>query len=294
MLNDRLVFVTGGTGFIGKHLVCHFANLGYGVAVATRRPNELFGGPSCANAVTLVDAEDASSYITSKMPHLVVHLATDYGRQSSESVRSANVEWPRTLLKAAAGYGATFINTDSFFSKECFAYSYLKDYIDSKKEFKRIGELESQNNKLRFFTMRLEHVYGEGDGDSKFIPMIIKKLKYGSDPINLTDGRQRRDFVYVKDVVEAYSIIARSHSQGSVKSQTFEVGTGHSAPLREIIEKIASIIGAKKSRLNFGTIEQKPDEIMDSYANNVSLLELGWAPSSIESETALRATVDSY
>ncbi|KIS42514.1 NAD dependent epimerase/dehydratase family protein [Kosakonia radicincitans YD4] len=166
-----------------------------------------------------------------------------------------------------------FISTDSFFGKYEKTYNYMKSYIVSKRQLNELAEIFCAENDLSFFNMRLEHVYGEGDGENKFIPFIIRSLQKNEHAIKCTTGLQKRDFVYIDDVVDAY--IAVINCEVKSKYTEFEVGTGVSRPLKEIIEEIKRQLPSDTS-IDYGAIPLRHDEIMDSKANTSALLNIGW------------------
>ena len=100
--------------------------------------------------------------------------------------------------------------------------------------------------------------------------------------INLTAGEQKRDFVYVEDVVDAYWKILKYHSMLSFDTselyQYYEIGTGKTICIRDLALIVKSLLSSK-TRLNFGAIPYREGEIMESKADISKLKELGWLPS---------------
>jgi nucleoside-diphosphate-sugar epimerase len=125
----------------------------------------------------------------------------------------------------------------------------------------------------------LEHIYGPKDDESKFISWFIKQLKNGTPEINLTSGTQKRDFIYVQDVVSAYLLLLekRVELNGFVE---FEVGTGQSIELKDFLNEIVLAFEEKygkkiTSKLNFGAIEMRIGEPYEIKAKIDVLLEMG-------------------
>ncbi|PQQ37787.1 hypothetical protein C6H68_11045 [Photorhabdus luminescens] len=143
----------------------------------------------------------------------VIHLATVYGREFDNfmEVESGNVTKPLKLLELTVEYNIpTFINTDSYFSKPHFNYQYMRPYIITKQHLNEWGKLLSNKYGFSFLNMRLEHVYGPRDNKGKFIPFILDALRNNNDEVKCTNGMQRRDFIYVLDVVNAFLTILKS------------------------------------------------------------------------------------
>jgi UDP-glucose 4-epimerase len=95
---------------------------------------------------------------------------------------------------------------------------------------------------LRYF-----NVYGPRQDPSSMYSGVISKfasaLAEGSQPTIFGDGRQTRDFVFVKDVVQANLRAMRSPNAG--QGQVFNVGTGLRASLLELLDVLAGFAGVK-------------------------------------------------
>ena len=79
-------------------------------------------------------------------------------------------------------------------------------------------------------------MYGPNDSE-KIFPSIISQIKDNPPFINLTKGEQRRDFIFINDVVRAYKIVLESCDALS-NFENFEIGTGKSISIRDLTEKI--------------------------------------------------------
>jgi CDP-paratose synthetase len=223
-----------------------------------------------------VNLEDI--FINNKID-VIIHAATNYGRESNDiiGIFDDNVEFPIKLLKFAISHGVKFfLNTDTFFTLD---YSYMRNYTLSKIHFREWGKLLSEENKINFINLKLEHIYGPYDDQKKFIPWFIKQIKDNVKEIYLTEGIQKRDFIYIDDVVNAYLKILDNllKFNGYVE---FEVGTGNSIELRQFLVLIYNLLKKKyktNTKLNFGAIPYRIGEPMNVNANNKTLIELGWS-----------------
>ena len=276
IVSDKTVIVTGASGFIGSHLINRLLGLDFKIIAVTRTLKNRENDKLVWIEWDCLDDYLINEFIT---PMAIIHLSTAYGKndESYSSLEVANVLLPLQLLELAVKHGINkFINTDSYFGKPEFDYQHMKPYVNTKNSFVKWGELISEKGSLQFFNMRLEHVYGPGDGEGKFIPYIVQSLMNNKAYVECTDGMQKRDFIYVDDVVSAYITILNATLD--VKFLEFEVGVGVSITVREFIEKIKNNIPNTKSRVMFGAIPQRYNEIMDSKANTAALKSLGWTP----------------
>jgi CDP-paratose synthetase len=286
-----IILLTGATGFLGSHLARSFVNDGHYVVAAVRDESETSKLLFTKN-ITLFNLSSRSieeAFQVPTVPEVVVHTATCYGRdgEGSKEVFACNLELPMNLMEAGSVAGVhTFINADTFYPA---VYSALPDYSLSKKQFLENGTQYSQEKALRFVNLRLEHVYGPGDARNKLIPSLIQKCLDHEPRIPLTRGTQKRDFIYVSDVVSAYSkVLARidSMAPGFIE---YGVGRGESISINEMALKIKKITNSR-SELEFGALPDREDELMDSLADNSALKRQGWEPE-VALEEGLTRTV---
>ncbi|VDZ82575.1 NAD-dependent epimerase/dehydratase family protein [Kluyvera intermedia] len=282
MNRKKIVVVSGASGFIGKHMLEALQLSGIFVIAITR--NVLRNDDSNLSDVKWCDWEKVESllaeYLIDSTFIAVIHLATEYGRNLSSlvEVEDSNVVKPLKLLDLAVKYKANaFINTDSFFSKKEFSYRYMQPYIITKKHFAAIGQYYSELHDISFVNMRLEHVYGPGDGEGKFIPYILSQLIDGQLDIKCTSGMQVRDFVYVDDVVAAYlTVLEKINDIPSYVE--YQVGTGYGVSLQDFLIHLQHLVPGSRGTFDFGALPQRENEIMYSTANNNDLVKLGWKP----------------
>ena len=276
---DETILITGATGFIGSHLARMLVAQGRDVTALCRTSSDTSRIADLLSQVRLVKFEQSTLAASLSALRLmgVVHLATDYGRQSCDvtEVFKTNFMLPTELLRLSINAGARFfINTDSFFCKPQFNYQHLQAYTYSKTCF--LGWAHKNSDRIHVASLQLEHVYGPGDGANKFVPQLLTQmLDPDGQEIQLTDGRQKRDFVFVDDVVDAYCKVIEQGEKSAPGFSAYEVGTGRSVALRTFIESLQTAT-ASKAVLNFGALPQRDGEIMDSTADLRNLSALGY------------------
>jgi UDP-glucose 4-epimerase len=119
---------------------------------------------------------------------------------------------------------------------------------------------------------------------SAVIPLFLHNVLKKRSPVIYGDGNQTRDFVFVKDVVQANIIAAESDATG-----VFNVGSGESITINNLVQKIIAITGNnlqpthKKARIG---------EIRDSWADIMLAHELGYNPKH-SLDSGLRETIRS-
>lgn len=288
------VLVTGANGFVGSSLVRTLLKEGCRVSAFRRKGSNLSRINDLKKDIDWYALEGGVEIAFQKMGHvdIIVHLATCYGKNESISeVFGANVNFPLSLLESAGEKSIPlFISTDSFFSKQEYSYNYLKSYIFSKKVFSGLGRLYSEEKRLRFVNMRLEHVYGPGDSPDKFVPTMVNQLKRNVESIKLTDGSQQRDFVYIDDVISAYMAVINCNQNQLKPFSEFEVGRGECISIRTFVEKLKFYLGSR-SVLKFGELKGRDGEISKSCANIKALTNLGWKPH-LDIDTGIRHMIE--
>lgn len=286
------LLITGGTGFLGGHLCHHLVSLGYHLYVLVRPTSDKTRLEPLASKINFF-VEDQLNKIGSEITFdAIIHTATDYGRHGDkDKVFQVNYKLPSSLLKIAIEKKIrSFINIDSF-SSLITGYPYLPHYHSSKRAFlaNAITQLLLEST-LSFNTLRLHHLYGTYDDDRKFIPFIIQSLLSQKENIDLTAGVQKRDFVFVTDVVNAIEKVLDKSAAGI---HEFEVGTGECFSIRHFVEQSKVLAQNKTTTLSFGALETRANELMEAVANNQSLVDLGWKPQ-FPLEKGIQATIKYY
>lgn len=275
IISDRTprpsVLLTGATGFLGSHLLKVFIENGCQVAILkrsfsdTRRIGEYLDKIQSFD-IDILPIETA--FEKCGRFDCVIHTATNYGRRGETAVEvfETNLSFPLRLLETA-----TFFNTATIL------YAYLNYYALSKRQFEDWGRIFADQGKIQFVNIKLEHMYGPGDDPSKFTTWIVQSCLKNISKIELTPGEQKRDFIYIDDVVEAYKLLLEKGSQLGDGFQEYDLGSGSAVSIREFVETVERLTGTD-TELIFGAKPYRENEIMHSEADISKLLNLGWKP----------------
>lgn len=277
------VLVTGATGFLGSHLVRALIARGDQVVVLKRSNSDLNRIRNLLSDIDLYDADrGGADQLLAEHRDLrgVLHTATCYGRdgETDEMVFQANTAFPLGLLqKTARAKIPLFVHTDTCFNTGPLRYTYLKSYTLSKRQFAEWGEHFASRGDIRFVNVKLQHPYGPGDAPNKFVPSILRQCLDNVEQIRLTSGEQRKDFIYVDDVVSALILVLDRCGEVDAPFQEYECGTGAAISIRQFVETAHALIGSR-TRLLFGALPYRDGEIMHSCADTRALAGLGWSP----------------
>jgi CDP-paratose synthetase len=269
------ILMTGATGFLGSHLLKRLVRSEYKIAICKRSFSNTSRIQSLLSKVEHFDLDkDTIEKIFSKArPDIIIHCATDYGRKDRHplSVIETNLILPLKLLKEGVANGAScFINTDTILDKR------ISNYSLSKQQFKQWFKLYS--DKLVCVNIALEHFYGPYDDRTKFVSYVLEELLSNAAQIDLTKGRQKRDFIYIDDVIDAFVTIL-SHLDKIPKGfHDFEIGTDKQMEIRQFVMLIKKLAGNKDTKLNFGALPYRKNEQMDPTIDTAAIRKLGWSP----------------
>ncbi|WP_313626295.1 NAD-dependent epimerase/dehydratase [Kosakonia sp.] len=260
------ILVAGASGYLGRQLVAFFSNK-CTVAGLSRRVISDDGSRLQINTLE----NDWLSKVKEFAPDVIINTVTCYGRgnESLSTMVESNILFPLYLLEAVLPGGGVFINCGTSLPAQTNLYALTKH------QFVDLAKSRLLNNEINtsFINLKLEHFYGEFDADSKFTSMLIRKC-LANENINLTAGMQKRDFIYLSDLLCAFEIII-NHQASFRQFDEVDVGSGESVSLREFAELVRRCTGSK-SVLNFGAIESRSNELMYSCADTTRLNAMGW------------------
>ena len=164
-------------------------------------------------------------------------------------------------------------------------------YALTKHQFSQCGQniaLQSKG-RLSFVNVLLQHMYGPGDDASKFTTHVLRSCMRNEAILKLTGGVQKRDFIYIDDVLSAYSTILNNYEK--IKQVTeIEVGTGSAPTIREFVETVHRLTSSS-TQLQFGALPYRNNEAMLCQADIDKIRTLGWKPK-FDLVNGLRRTID--
>ncbi len=269
------ILITGGTGFIGSHLIKSLNPSN--IILLKRTTSDTFRIAELLPKIRFYNIDEISLKQVFEENNIlgIIHLATDYGKTkiNLQSMLEANICLPNKLLDFGVKSGVSFfINTHTFANNRYSLYSAMKH------SFLDIARYYAYNNyDLKFVNMKLEYVYGPMDDDSKFIPFIFKNMLSGRS-INATKCEQRRDFIFIDDVISAYRKVLDKIDDFNSGFTEFEIGLGNSISIKDFVSIIERAWG-KSANINYGKIPYNKNEIFESHSENTCTSNLlSWEP----------------
>jgi nucleoside-diphosphate-sugar epimerase len=279
------ILLTGATGFLGSHLLEGLLEKNYKVIILKRSFSNCWRIEDFLSEVISYDIDKVTldSIFEENSINAIIHTATCYGRngESDFEIFQTNVFNSMELLHCAVKYRTKF-----FFNTDTLQAMNLNAYTISKSQFLSWGKQSAANSEIHFINMKLEHLYGPKDDETKFIGWFIKQLKDEVSEIKLTAGTQKRDFTYVKDAANAFLVLL-DNRMDLVGFEEFEVGTGQSIPVKDFLLQIVDAYEQKgkseiKSKLIFGAKSLRIGEPEDISANITKLKKFSYEPKYIK------------
>jgi nucleoside-diphosphate-sugar epimerase len=270
------ILLTGSTGFLGSYLLKSFVKSGYEVIALKRSISNTYRINDYLNQVVVYDIDKTklSNIFENHKIDMVINTVTNYGRIDNKilSILDTNLIFGLKLLEESVNNNLkVFINTDTLLERNLNAYALSKAQLVDWMKF-------LSNKQTIMINIKIEHMYGPKDDENKFIYWLINQLKQNVENIDLTSGVQKRDFIYMDDIVNAYETIIRNIDT-LLTFEEFELGSGNSIEVRKFVEKIYEEISNKQTlntKLNFGVISYRDNENMEMKANIQKLTNLGW------------------
>lgn len=307
--------VTGGSGFIGSHLVGKLLEAGARVRVvdnlSTGFPANLsqFHDGPFADQLQFIEADasdhDTAARIVDGIDH-VFHLAAMASVPRSMREPGLCHRWCATstveLLTAAstaqvkrfvlsstsAAYGdSTFVS-----KRETDAPAPLSPYAAAKLSSENYCAAFNRGFDIETVVLRYFNVFGpRQDPQSEYsavIPRFVSMILTGERPVIYGDGHQSRDFVYVGDVADANLLAATC--QGAA-GRTFNIARGERTTLLELLATLSELLDREIRPIHEPA---RAGDVRDSLADIIQARrQLGFDPS-VNMTEGLRASIEYY
>jgi GDP-L-fucose synthase len=258
-LAGRRIVVTGGAGFLGRHVVAELRRRGVTEVVVPRQKD-----------YNLVEREAARRLLQEARPHLVLHLAARVGgiganRDNPGSFFYDNLMMGVQLLEECRLLGIEKIVTVGTicaypkftpvpFREEDVWNGYPEEtnapYGLAKKMLLVQGQAYRQQYGMDVVHLLPVNLYGPHDNfdptSSHVIPALIKKceeaIAQGAGAIEVWGtGKASREFLYVEDAARGICMAAADYSS----PDPVNLGAGFEITIKDLVELIARLVGFK-------------------------------------------------
>ncbi len=280
-----MILVTGGAGFIGSHLVDTLVISGEEPVVldnlASGNWENLPGGVKLLE-LDIVDPGVVDA-IADLRPKAVIHAAAQVSvaasMQDPQLDMAVNVQGTANVLAGAKAAGSSrfvFVSSGGGIYGESDGADEAslprpKSYYSA---HKYLAERYVELSGLSYAIVRLANVYGtrqRSDLEGGVVAIFMERLRNGQSILINGTGEQRRDLVYVADVVDSLLALMRSDLDG-----VWNVGTGQSTSVLELLRVLERQIGPTVD------VRHGPPRLGDVNNSHLSIgsieKDLGWRP----------------
>lgn len=288
MIKNKLIVVTGGAGFIGSHIaeelsedndVIVIDNL-YAGKIENVPPNVRFIQADIRDYKSIAELISQADYVFHEAALVSVVESVERPLLTEE----INVLGTLNILKALsdgqgklifASSAAVYGDNQNLPLKESEKPKPLSPYGITKVSAEYYCKVFYELYGVPTVSLRYFNVFGERQGYNQYagvISIFINRALKGEPLIIYGDGRQTRDFIYVKDVVKA-NILAAESSRANGK--VFNVARGERTT---IVELALKIIDATNSPSSIIFDKPRPGDIKHSQADISEIRKLGFKP----------------
>ncbi|AEH23884.1 SDR family oxidoreductase [Pyrococcus yayanosii] len=300
MLRNKFIIVTGGAGFIGSHIAEVLAEDNEVVVI-----DNLYTGrkENIPANVKFVEADVRDYSIAEMIRHAdyIFHEAAIVSVQESIEnpllTEEVNVLGTLNILRALSeGHGklifassaAIYGDSSNLPLREDEPPRPLSPYGVSKVAGEHYCMVFHRLYGVPTVVLRYFNVFGPRQGGNQYagvIRIFMERALKGEPLVIFGDGRQTRDFIYVKDVVRANIIVAEKRR---AEGETFNVATGRETTILELALKVIELTGSSSPVLFDAP---RPGDIRRSVANVEKISRLGFKPR-YTLEDGLRETLE--
>jgi len=304
-LKDKTILVTGGTGFVGSHLVEELIGQGTNVITTYQSldPRSYFftqklDKSTVLASVDIVNFDRIFDLITKYEVDFIFHLAAqplvEAAYYHPRRTLDSNIRGTTNILECARLYprikGVIVASSDKAYGKLA-KKKYLETdslrgdhpYEVSKSAADLIAYSYYKTYGVPVVLTRFGNIYGEGDLNySRIIPGIMKALINDEVLPIRSDGKYVRDYLYVKDVADGYLMIAKKID--SVVGQAFNFGSKETISVLDLIKIMERSL---KRKLKYKILNNAKNEIpYQSLDYSKIKKKIGWEPKSSVKKTA--------
>lgn len=273
---DRCI-ITGGNGFIGRHLVKKLLSEGLSsIAIIANTPNIHYNQfidekikenyPLTFHTADIRDKKSVSDIFLNEKPDVCIHLAAKISVadsiKNSDETMNTNVNGTLNVLEACnnsnvnnfifASSAAVYGDVSILPISEDAILRPLSPYGASKMVAEQhITSYKNLNKIKRAISLRIFNVYGKGQGsEGDVITQFASRLLSGMAPEVYGAGIQTRDFISVDDVVDAFILSIRLMEEDEnsqldyfTSPLVFNIGTGIPTTINELATKMIKTFG---------------------------------------------------
>lgn len=291
-LKGKNILVTGGTGFIGSHLVEDLVALGARVTVIdiVLHKKSYFAQQKLEKKVNLqlidiVQRKKIKELFLKLKPAYIYHLAAeaivDSSYKNPYKTFQTNVMGTVSILEAARlinTVGIVVASSDKAYGKTEKQYTENSPlqgdhpYDVSKSATDLIAQTYYKTYGLPIVITRFGNVYGEGDLHlDRIVPGISEAIIKKKPLLIRSNGKYIRDYLYVKDVSAGYLLLLKKLNE--TKGKAFNFSSKDTLSVLELVTLAEKVL---KTKIDFKILNTAKNEIPYQHLDDTKVKKLGW------------------
>ena len=267
------IFLTGTSGFVGRHVALELIKRGHRIRALVRRPDLL--PADLKNSMNIIQGDICHvTQSTLEGTDAVIHMAAagvEIGKDTWPECMKINVGGLAQLISHMSGANIKkllILGSCFEYGKAAEAYEEIPTtvplkpegpYATSKAVASQLAEAMAQQHGLNLAIARCFHIYGPGEASYRFWPQLVKAAQSGSD-FKMTLGEQIRDFMPVEAAARQIIDIAMAQTN-SPSINAHHIASGQPQKLCDFARKEWERLGAT-GKILFGAIPYRPNECM--------------------------------
>lgn len=295
----KIILITGGAGFIGSHLAEEYVKRGHTVKVlddfSSGTVNNIRGLLNYKK-FKLIRGDIRNKEVIEKAMsgvdvvfHLAAQIHVDKSIIDPRYTFEVNTFGALNILDSAlendvelviyASSSEVYGSAQYVPMDEKHPLNPASPYAASKAAADRLCFAYYNTYKLPTVIVRCFNTYGPRQSDIGYaaaVPKFIRRVMQGLPPVIYGNGRQTRDYMYIKDAVKAYDLVLNSYE--NLGGKVINFGTGEEISINELANKVISLFG-RKGKMKPIHVAPRPGEVKRLCADILfAKEELGFEP----------------
>lgn len=286
--------VTGATGFVGSNLIIELINKNWEIYALIRKNSslgckrlkgiknikyiyaeELFKNKyKELNEATLKNTDFERALPQFDVCFNLAGYGVDYSQQNVNELIDGNIKFTMYVLNfCKENKTKKVINTGS-----CFEYGLNEGkkineedklnpqsmYGSAKASSVIMASAYSKNNNIPLVTVRPFGIFGENEGIHKFVPQLMQSVILNKR-MKMTIGEQVRDYLYIKDLTEAYIKIAVTDVP---LYEAYNICSGIEIKIKDLAMEVSNLASDSLRLFDFGAVPYRKNEVMHFVGDN--------------------------